>query len=171
MDDETTPRLVTGLKARAHDARSELYRYLRRRHRVLSNTIARHNPSWASVAAEVAAAGIMGAKGKPASPDALRLMWKRVCRDVDAGKAAGARRRTAEAARGAQPSRLPADWRPVPSEPPRAPPAPRRTPPDTTVSAPATPRELSEAARAKLAALDRQLDWRDRFVNPPKRKD
>ena len=63
------------------------------------------------------------------------------------------------------------DWRPVPSEPPRAPPAPRRTPPDTTVSAPATPRELSEAARAKLAALDRQLDWRDRFVNPPKRKD
>lgn len=172
MDNETTPRLISGLKARAHDTHSELYRYLRREHRVLSNTLARHEPSWASIAAEVEAAGVMGAKDRPASPNAVRLTWRRVCRDVEAEKAVKASRRAGKGTQGVQPSRLPATWQPTPAQVPRAAPAPRQpAPPAHTVSAPATPRVLTEEARATLAALDAQLAYRDRFVNPPKRKD
>ena len=171
MEDEPTPRLVTGLKARAHDGRSKLYRYLRREHRLLSATIAKHDPSWASIAAEVAGAGVMGSNNKPASPDALRLMWKRVCRDVEEEKAAKAQRLAAEKDRGVHPSRLPATWKPTPIETTPARASSRLAPPTNTDSAPAAPIELSEAARARLAALDRRLEWRDRHVNPPKRKD
>ena len=170
MEDEPTPRLITGLKARAHDGRSKLYQYLRRQHRVLSATIAKHNPTWASIAAEVSEAGVMGSNGKPTSPDALRLMWKRVCRDVEAEKLLKVQRRAAEQDRGAQPSRLPSTWKPTPAEPPRAPPPPRVEPRHNTESPPLREEDLPEDVRANLAALDRQFEWADRFVNPPKRK-
>jgi len=51
-----------------------------------------------------------------------------------------------------------------PRYPPPATPAPASTPP-------ATPPELNDKARAMLDSLDRQLAHRDRFINPPKRKE
>lgn len=113
----------------------------------------------------------MGGNNKPASPDALRLMWKRVCRDAEAEKLAKDKRRAVERERGVQPSRLPATWKPTPVEMTPARDISRPPYPTNTDSVLAAPIELSEAARATLAALDCQLDWRDRHVNPPKRKD
>jgi hypothetical protein len=167
MEDEITPRLVSGLRTRAHDGKSKLYRYLRREHRVLSKAIAQHDPSWASIAAEVAAANVMGRDGKPASPDAVRNIWARVCRDVEVEKA---ERKAARAKKGVQPSRLPATWKPTPVPSPRAADPARYAPPLPT-PARSAPRELTEEAKATLAELDRQIAHRDRFVSPPKRKD
>ena len=167
MDDDNIPTLEDRLKTRAHDGKSALYQYLRRQHRTLGRSLAKHDPSWASIAAEIAADGVMGRDGKPASSSSVRNMWMRVCRDLEAERKA---RKTRTAERGVQPSRVPATWRPPVVQPARAAEPPRSAPPNT-VPARAAPRELSEKAKATLAALDRQLDHTDRFVNPPKRKD
>ena len=167
MDDDDASALARRLEAHAHDGRSKLYQYLWRQHRALSKAMVRLNPSWASIAAEIAAAGIMGANGRPASPTAVRNVWWRVCRDVEARKRA---RQAERDKRGMQPSRLPATWKPTPVLVPRAADPARYAPPVPT--APRTaPTELSEEAKATLADLDRQFAHRDRFVNPPKRKD
>jgi hypothetical protein len=81
-------------------------------------------------------------------------------------KAADARLASANS----QPSRLPSTWKPTPVEPPRAPAAPRVEPRHNTESPPLREEDLPEDVRANLAALDRQFEWADRFVNPPKRK-
>jgi hypothetical protein len=171
MDEDNTPELASRLEAHAHDGKSKLYQYLWRQHRVLSKAIAKLNPTWASIAAEITAAGVMGNNGKPASPKAVRNIWWRVCRDVEAAKQV---RRAERDGKGRQPSRLPVTWRPPvaqharpvvqPRYPPPATPAPASTPP-------ATPPELNDKARAMLDSLDRQLAHRDRFINPPKRKE
>lgn len=58
----------------------------------------------------------------------------------------------------------------MPAEPPQTAVMPRYAPPNTAPAQTAKI-ELSEHAKATLAALDRQLDHRDRFVRPPQRKD
>ena len=165
MDDDNNPELASRLEAHAHNGKSKLYQYLRRQHRVLSKAIAKLNPTWASIAAEIAAAGVMGNNGKPASPKAVRNVWSRVCRDVEAAKQA----RDAERdTRGRQPSRLPVTWRPPMAQQPRPVEQPRYPP---VLDAQAPPEELNDVARETLASLKRQFEHSDRFLHLPKKKD
>ncbi len=165
MVEDNTPALTRRLEAHAHGGKSKLYQYLRGQHRALCRAIAKLDPTWASIAAEITAAGVMGSNGKPASPKAVRIAWWRVCRDVEADKEL---RQATKVRRGRHPSRLPATSRPLtvevhrPVEQPRYPPADRSKEPEV---------ELNDAARETLASLQRQLDHSDRFLFPPKRKD
>ena len=163
MKDEAFSKLATAVRTQPPLRRSALYRWLLSRHRKVSKLLARENPSWIVVADMVAAAGVLNTRGHPATPDSVRRVWACVLKDVEA-------RTRQKSAKRVNPSRLPANWKPTPADPPQPAAAPRYAPPNT-VPARTAPIELSEEARATLAALDRQLDHRDRFVNPPKRKD
>lgn len=125
-------------------------------------------PTWEAFAARLTREHQTNRQGGPLGADSARRIFKRARRDDQAEQAAKA---GAKQQRDAQPSRLPATWKPTPVEPTPVRAMPRPMPLTNTDSAPAAPIELSEAARATLAVLDRQLDWRDRHVNPPKRKD
>lgn len=175
MTDELLDRVLTRSRKDAYRRCSPAYRWLRERHTQLEPALAGYDPSLRGIAMEMAEGGITGGRGKPLSAKALMAIWQRVRRDIQAEATEAAERKAAQAAaieaRGRHPSRLPATWRPTPIEPPPSRAVPRPAPPTHTDSAPAAPREIPEAARATLAALDRQLEWRDRYVNPPKRKD
>ena len=122
--------------------------------------------SWDAFAAMLIREGLTNKQGGHLSTNSARRIFGRVSKDFLAEQAAKA----GKPSRPANPSRLPVTWRPPVVEPARAAEPPRYAPPNT-VPARTAPTEPSEKARAKLAALDRQLDHRDRFVNPPKRKD
>ena len=175
MTDELLDRVLTRSRKDAYRRCSPAYRWLRERHTQLEPALAGYDPSLRAIAIEMAEGGITGGRGKPLSAKALMAIWQRVCRDIQAEATEATERKAAQAAaieaRGRHPSRLPATWRPTPIESPPSRAVPRPAPPTHTDSAPAAPREIPEAARATLAALDRQLEWRDRYVNPPKRKD
>ena len=164
MKDKALSDVVAGVRSQPPLRRSDLYRWLRARHRALSKLLADQNPSWIVVADKVAAAGVTNTRGGAPSADSVRRVWACVVKDIEAE----AKRKVGSKV---QPSRLSNDWRPTPAATPRPSPAARPIPFNNTVSTPAAPRELTEEARATLAALDAQLDYRDRFVNPPKRKD
>jgi len=122
--------------------------------------------SWDAFAAMLIREGLTNKQGGHLSTNSARRIFGRVSKDYLSEEAAKARKLS----RPANPSRLPATWQPPVAQPARAAVSPRDASPNT-VPVRTAPRELTEEARATLAALDRQLDHRDRFVNPPKRKD
>jgi len=146
--------------------RSTLFWWLSEHHDALIAAAAGRRIHWVAHIPHFAALGLSDGEGKPVTPRTASDTWSKVKRDI-------ARLRTAKAAqaRDLQPSRLPATWRPTPVEPTPARAISRPAHPTNTDTAPVAPIELSETAKATLASLDRQLDWRDRFVIPPKRKD
>ncbi len=75
-------RFAAALKGQTPPRTSDLYGWLRSRHREVAALINRRTRDWTKIATEVAAEGVVGANGQPASPDALRKMWSRVDRDV-----------------------------------------------------------------------------------------
>jgi hypothetical protein len=115
MAEEEIGHLVRGLRQRgAGDGRySEVYRFLRRQYEALVAQFDKSWPGWGAVAAELGAVGLLGKKGQPLSGDALRRIWRRVCRDVEAEKEAAAARRPKRH----YPSRVSPDWRPPIVEP------------------------------------------------------
>lgn len=175
MTDPLFDRVLARSREASYRRRSPAYRWLRERHSRLSLAFDEFEPPLREIADEMAEGGITGGKGKPVTAKALLGIWRRVCRDLRIEATELAEHKAAQAAavqsRGGHSSRLPATWKPTPVEPPPARAVPRPIPSTNTDSAPAPPRELPEAARATLAALDSQLEWRDRHVNPPKRKD
>ena len=174
MSDELLDRILTKASATSYRRCSVAYRWLRERHDRLAPALNKLEPALGELAKEMAEGGITGGRGNVLTAKSLMTIWQRVCRDLQAEAAeaemAKSQQAAAVKARGGHPSRLPVTWRPPVAEPARAAEPPRYAPPNT-VPARTAPTELSEKARAKLAALDRQLDHRDRFVNPPKHKD
>ena len=77
-----------GLKAAAYRGRSDLYRWLRKRHAKLveMGVGQKDGPTWKAVAAAAAKAGQANRKGEPPSEDNVRQVWSRVCRDEAAAK-------------------------------------------------------------------------------------
>ncbi len=146
--------------------RSPLFWWMVKHHDDLAAKADGNRMSWTPLCATFAALGFTNTAGKPHSKRGAREVWLTARSYVAKRKAASARTNAART----QPSRLPVTWRPPVAEPARTAEPPRYAPPNT-VPARTTPTELSDKARAKLAALDRQLDHRDRFVNPPKRED
>jgi len=175
MTDQLLDRVLARSREASYRRRSPAYRWLRERHDKLAPVFEEFEPPLREIADEMAEGRITGGKGMPLTAKALFGIWRRVCRDLrtEATKAAERKAEKAAAvqARGGHPSRLAATWKPTPVDLTLARAISRTAAPTNTDSAPAAPIELSEAARARLAALDRQLDWRDRYVIPPKRKD
>ena len=175
MTDQLLDRVLARSREASYRRRSPAYRWLRERHDKLAPAFEEFEPPLREIANEMAEGGITGGKSMPLTAKALLGIWRRVCRDLqtEATKAAEriAEKAAAIQARGGHPSRLPATWKPTPVEATPARALSRPASPTNTDSAPAAPIELSEAARATLAALDCQLDWRDRYVIPLKRKE
>ena len=165
---ERKPKLKSVVKELARDPkRSPLFHWLAENYAELEPATAGPRSDWRPLRAKAIQHGITDDAGNSPSERTMRDTFRKVRREV--AKRQAELRHKAE--RATPPSRMPASWRPAPIEPPASRAVPRPAPPTNTDSAPAAPREIPEAARATLAALDRQLEWRDRYVNPPKRKD
>src|ERR1700686_4536174 len=100
-------RMLRAFEANGQSGHSELYRWLRARYAELSSAFAQHRPTWPLIAAEIAAEGVRGADGQKASPNSVRQMWHRLCRDLEAEERMS---RTGLPAK-KQPARVPAGWR------------------------------------------------------------
>lgn len=98
--------------------RSPLFWWLAEHHDALTEANDGKPIRWGPLAARLASFGLTDREGKPASPETVRLTWKRVRRFVaDQAAARLARDRT----RKMQPSRMPATWRPQSADPPTPP--------------------------------------------------
>lgn len=148
--------------------RSPAYKYIWANYRrlVRSKVGVRGGVSWDAFASTLASQGLTNMQGGPLSVDSARQIFKRVSRDFRAEQDA----KKTTSPRFANPSRMPATWRPTVVEPSRAA-DPRRHTPPTTGPSRAAPKEMSEKVRAELASFQSQLDYRDRHLLPPKRKD
>lgn len=104
-------KITRALKERGPARRSDLYKWLRAHHTKLRPLLDGPERSWLAAAELIAAEGLVGATGKPASPKALRQMWLRVSRDVERVREQAA---AAAAAKPLKPwrSRPRNDWQP-----------------------------------------------------------
>lgn len=103
MSDHALNQLRERAQQQAFGGRSDAYRWLRQRHAAMAALLDEFQPTWAEVAAEMTTAGVTGGRGKPLTPDAVRRIWKTVCRDM------------AEVAQHrADRPKMPAGWAPVP---------------------------------------------------------
>lgn len=132
--DKKLARVLTGIEARGHRGRSDLYRWLRARYRALAKALDQHNPAWHVLAEEVAAAGVVGRDGKPPTANAVRKVWARVARDVQAVEAERAKKQPPRHAipasqRHQPPPVVPSPYRPLPPVHSRPQEAPTRTGP------------------------------------------
>ncbi len=125
MTNSLLDHVVTRACKQAHKRHSEAYRWLREHHAELTPIFADKQPPWREIAAELAAGGVHGGRGKALTGRALAAIWARVGTDI---AVAEAKRQAGQQKRNQQPSRIPADQRPTPapSQPitPRAPPPP-----------------------------------------------
>lgn len=65
---------------------SPLYTWLRARHDTLAATIEADGPSWPTIAASLAKAGLTDGTGKPPTPERARKCWHQVKKDVAAAR-------------------------------------------------------------------------------------
>ncbi|MBV8590655.1 MAG: hypothetical protein JO212_11485, partial [Acetobacteraceae bacterium] len=131
-----------------------VYSWLRARHAEVAVLMAQGEATWAALAARLAGSGVLGRGGSPPTANAMIRVWKRVCRDAEAEKAAGAAATIRK-----HPSRMSPNWRPQVAPPVIAAqpvaqstlPAPGDTasaerPPAKPAAQPSTPEEVMESA-------------------------
>ena len=158
MSDDILSQLKARALAKPYQRHSDLYRWLRSRHRRLSGIFMAHQPSWETVAEEIAAAGLLGTRGNPPTAGSVRRVWQRVCRDIEAEAADKKARKIGASTPAVPPSRVPTTWRPVPIRP-KAPVLSRES-----QSVPSRPNQVTSArsrtTEEKLADLQRTLEER-----------
>ena len=123
MADRLLNKVVARTEKRFGRRQSDAYRWLHARHRDLAATFTKHPPCWPDIADTIAAAGILGGRGRPLTGRAVRRIWERVCRDVQAVamvQVAGIRTRSRPRVNAS------ASWQPTPVAVPVASPAPQR---------------------------------------------
>jgi len=152
------------------EERSPLFWWLLEHHAEIAEIAKGRRMRWEPLLRRVLARGLTDGSAKSPTAETVRKTWWKVRREVARAKELEIVKAQLAAAK-VQPSRLPATWKPTPVEATPARATSRPASPTNTDSAPTAPIKMSEAGRATLAALDRQLDWRDRYVIPPKRKD
>lgn len=109
MDKRALKRMADRVSATGHGGRSDAYRWVRANHGLLK-TMLEGKPSWRVMADEIAALGVVGARGQRLSADRLREMWGRVCRDIAIEEA---EKHAAVVQRKRPPRDLPATWQPT----------------------------------------------------------
>lgn len=166
MAGKTPKRELKRLEEAAGRGRSAAHRYVRRNlaRFVKAGVGEKGGPTWEAFAALLEREGQKNAQGGPISADSARRLFERARRHESE------RERQAPPPRQPSPSRFPVGLRPS-VEPPRAPATPRPAPPRHTASPPAAKEDLPPEVRAKLAALQDQFDYVDRYVRPPKREE
>ena len=137
--------------------RSAIFWWLVAEHDALLEAIDGNQLSLVTLCETIARRGLTDTKGNLPTKRNVRETWLQARKYV--AKRRAAKRAAAIQATTYQPSRLPPSWQPQAVS--RSFPAP---------APPAAERVLSEHAKAELASLDRQLAYRDRFVNPPKKE-
>lgn len=126
-----------------------VYRWLRDHRAEVAQALVREKLAWHSVAAEIAAAGVLGARGEPPTGNAVRRVWKRLCRDLvaeEARVAGGVSGQRTAATRA--PSAAPGSPNPIPATAP----APTLRP-SSAESPPAAP--FSSLTRARRILYER----------------
>ena len=108
MDKRALKRMADRVSAMGHGGRSDAYRWVRANYGLFKKMLA-GKPSWRVMADEVAAIGVVGARGQRLTADLLREMWRRVCRDIAIEEA---EKRAVVVQRKKQPRDLPATWQP-----------------------------------------------------------
>ena len=164
-------REIKRMEGKAYSTCSEAFRYVHRNFEALhaAGIGKRSGPTWEYFAGLLARDGLTNAAKEPLTPNAARLVFRRV------EQAIAAENKVAQPKAATTPRQL----RPDPNwSPPVAPVAratiPRASVPGTTTtnrSSSAPDDGFTEEARAQLVALDRQLERRDRFLHPPKLKE
>lgn len=152
MADRLLKKMVARTERRFGKRQSEAYRWLHRRHPELAATFIKHPPIWPDLADTMAAAGILGGRGRPLTGQAVRRIWDRVCRDV---QAAALIQRSGPQAQTRKRVSAPAEWQPTP------------VPATAAVQTPAPP-EVSVDRPGLLTRIGRSLvDRSARSVEQP----
>ena len=160
-------RLAAALKGQTPPRTSDLYGWLRSRHREVAALINRRTRDWTKIATEVAAEGVVGANGRPSSPDALRKMWARVDRDVRQEQAERVARRVAQKSPNRSPRQTSGRHEVVPPTHRAATPVkalePAHHPPQARSSPGSAPRPQAPAPKSKLRLEDLPPEARAEF--------
>lgn len=70
------------MAAKSYAGRTDLYRWLRRRHATIQEALDKHQPSWLTIAEAMIAEGVQGRAGCNPTSETVRKAWARVCRDI-----------------------------------------------------------------------------------------
>ena len=108
MQKKLSKRLRRSLEKKSDVGKTDLYRWLKAYYADLSPLLAQCRPGWSALAEEVHLEGVRGPQGQKVSDDAVRRVWKRLCRDIAESERARltgtmGRRTTTRAAPGWQP--------------------------------------------------------------------
>ncbi len=150
MVDRTLEQIMARTRKRHGASRSDAYRWLHQRHRQLMATFTAFPPVWTDVAATMAAKGITGGRGRPLTGEAVRRIWERVCRDLEA---AAALQRTGVRPGKANRTSTAAGWHPIPIPAQAATPIPSS--PDPPVAQPGL---LTRIGRSLGGSSSRQAE-------------
>lgn len=131
MADRLLNKMVARTERRFGKKQSDAYRWLHARHRDLAATFVKHPPIWPDLADIMAAAGILGGRGRPLTGQAVRRIWDRVCRDM---QVAAVIQRSGPQAQARKRVSAPANWQPKPV--PAVAAAPSPAPPEVPVERP-----------------------------------
>jgi hypothetical protein len=66
-----------------HNSREAVYCWLWDNHAELTRLLTEWRPTWETIAVIMTEDGILGARGAPPTGNAVRRVWKRVCRDKE----------------------------------------------------------------------------------------
>lgn len=111
MTDRLLKEVVARTEKRFGRKQSDAYRWLHAHHGELAATFIKHPPCWPDIADTIAAAGILGGQERPLTGRAVRRIWDRVCRDV---QAAALIQRLGPQAQTRKRVSAPANWQPKP---------------------------------------------------------
>ena len=77
-----TPRVVKSMKKQPFKGRGQIYKWLRKWHRVLVDTFEETEAGWAVVVDDMIRDGVVGSRGHPPNPKSAAKVWARVGRDI-----------------------------------------------------------------------------------------
>lgn len=168
MTNKLLATVVARTAGRFDRKHSDAYRWLLARHGELAAAFAGHPPCWPDMAATLAAAGVLGGRSRPLTGQAVRRIWGRVRRDVQAAarlQAPGMRPHAGT--KPPIPSSVSPSWRPTPTSPPGWQPKPTLS--GRVFESPEAEAAAEADAEEQLARLRRHIDERSgrRRPDPP----
>ena len=84
MQKKLPSRFKRSIEENSDAGHTDLYRWLKARYADLNPLLVRCRPGWAALAQVIDREGVKGPRGQTLSDDAVRRVWKRLCRDVEA---------------------------------------------------------------------------------------
>lgn len=155
MQHKIPKHLKRAVEVKSDAGRTDLYRWLKARHAALTELLAEAKPGWATLAMAIDKEGVKGRQGQVISADAVRRIWRRLCRDLEVEE----RVRLAGGTTKRSPTPAPKGWTPpVVAKPTTFQTQPAPFAPSPTSPARADPSQMTPAERK--ADLMRVIDKR-----------